>query len=75
MKKFDFKPNNLINKEGDLFTKKEWLEHVESRCFIDYDGYGYACKDGRVDREIQIYPSEVSKLDLSEVIHILWFNR
>ncbi len=67
---------NLLDRDyfGDLMTVAEYLECVECGAFIDYDGFGYAVKDGMVDEETFMYPSQRHELP-EDATHILWFNR
>lgn len=67
-----------------LMTLKDFLDHVEGGCFIDYDGWGYAIReikisDGPVLREIAkeliIKPSKVPENIPMETTHINWINR
>jgi hypothetical protein len=64
---------------GALLTRAEWLEAVESKSFIDYDGMGNQVdKDGNILHTGKfgdwIHPSEASEL-VPECAYILWYNR
>jgi len=66
------------NKEIDdfayLMTIEEFVESCDCGGFIDYDGYGYACKDGKSDESIVISPSR-RRLIPKDATHIAWYNR
>ena len=38
--------------EDDVYTIKEFKEHVASGAFIDYDGFGFPVKDSLADISI-----------------------
>lgn len=59
---------------GDLIEIGDWLDSVKSKAFIDYDGFGYAVKDGNLLSTVRVWPSRASEIS-KEATHILWFNR
>jgi hypothetical protein len=59
---------------GDLMSVDEFSASCDCGGFIDYDGYGYAVRDQKMDNRHQIYPSMV-KMIPSDATHILWFNK
>ena len=61
---------------GDLMTVKDFMECVESRCFIDYDGHGYLAIKDKMSNQ-KIWPSLVKDGPLidPQFTHIVWFNR
>ena len=58
---------------GDLMTVEEFKRRVESKFFIDYDGFGQAVKEGKVD-PVLIYPSQVDEIP-EDATHIMWYNK
>ncbi len=48
-----------IPKDSDIYTIKEFIEMVETGCFIDYDGYGYYATATEISDEV-IHPSDIS---------------
>jgi hypothetical protein len=62
----------LEEDEGDLFTVNEFLISVNDGCLIDYDGYGYAVKDGKKSKYV-VLPSE-SDLIPKDATHVVWYN-
>lgn len=61
--------------EDDVYTVEEFLQHVESGSFIDYDGFGEPVKDGLSDPSIVICPSQAKHAIPADATHIVWFNR
>jgi len=62
---------------GDKMTTAEFLEDVESGCFIDYDGHGYFGTDTQ-ESDQMVIPSETKEdsFFLPEwATHIYWYNR
>lgn len=59
---------------GDLMTVKDFLEACEVGAFIDYDGSGHPVKDGKMARNVDVYPSKRDKIP-KDATHIMWFNR
>lgn len=71
---------------GELMTVAEYLGCVLMGGFIDYDGFGYAVKDGKVARTNlwgdnqkdaidPIKPSKGVTCIPEDATHIIWFNR
>lgn len=60
---------------GHSMTVEEYLECVDYRSFIDYDGDGSPEKDGLVDLTISIIPSERDTKIPLDATHIRWYNR
>lgn len=74
-----------INKEnkfssGDFISIGDFIEDCKHACFIDYDGFGYLCKDG-LKTEERIIPSDIRfkykfpYIELFEYDGVLWYNR
>lgn len=61
--------------DDDVYTIKEFLEHVESNSFIDYDGWGYPVKNKLADESIPIIPSRANQDIPKDATHIVWYNR
>jgi hypothetical protein len=61
---------------GNVMSLEEFISHVNSGGFIDYDGYGNYVKDGR-RTDIEIYPSDVKhgSIRSEEFDTIIWYNR
>lgn len=59
---------------GDLMTVEDFVSNCESGVFIDYDGHGYPCKDGKCYQGFVICPSS-RRFIPSDATHIVWFNR
>lgn len=57
------------------YTIQEFLDAVDSECFIDYDGYGYAVIDGVTRREYVVSPSTARQDIPPEATHVEWYNR
>lgn len=63
-----------------LLLKAEFLNKVEHRIFIDYDGFGYPAKmvNGALMSAYgpsnQIIPSKTEEIPL-DATHIVWYNR
>lgn len=54
---------------------KSYLEDVESRSLIDYDGHGHPVVDGRVIEDVLIKPSDGTKFIPEGTTHVVWYNR
>lgn len=65
--------HKLTKVSGDLLTREEWLGAVKVGGFVDYDGYGYAVKDGMFWPHA-ISPSTADVLP-DDATHVVWFNR
>lgn len=64
-----------ISERGHLMTLEEFIEDCESRCLIDYDGWGYY-SDGKGMVTIPVFPSDVTEGDIDKTFtHVVWFNR
>lgn len=59
---------------GDLIEVKKFKEYCKYGDFIDDDGFGYAAKDGLVDENTTIYPSNRSEIP-KDATHIVWYNK
>jgi hypothetical protein len=60
---------------GDVMLLKEFIEHVNSGGFIDYDGHGKYVRDNRMS-DIYIYPSDIKRGNVRKDFDtIVWFNR
>ena len=75
-KKFELKMTPLESHCGDLMTIEDFVSDVNSKCLIDYDGFGYY-SDGKEVSNIIVYPSEVEKKGVvsNSWSHVMWFNR
>ncbi len=72
---------------ADIMTIEEWLNGVESGCFIDYDGHGYwatsthQSKKSAVEELYEssmVLPSHITKLKIkppSWATHVAWYNK
>lgn len=60
--------------EDDVYTVAEFIAHAKAGSFIDYDGFGYAVKDGKADESFCVKPSRASEIP-SDATHVVWFNR
>lgn len=60
--------------EDDVYTIEEFRQLVESRMFVDYDGFGEPVRDGKSDPSICIKPSRLDQIP-SDATHIVWYNR
>lgn len=58
---------------GDLMTREEWLNAVETGFFIDYDGMGSPVKDGKM-MSGWVFPSQADMLP-EDATHVVWFNK
>lgn len=69
--------------EGELMAVPRYLSAVKARALTDYDGFGYAAKDGMMadfaaslpHSELEIKPSQGSKRIPEDATHIVWYNR
>mgnify|MGYP000856000623 CR=1 FL=1 len=60
---------------GDVLSLTDFIDNCKSGGFIDYDGYGYYMKDGKVT-DIEIYPSDINKGFIrKDMDGVLWLNR
>lgn len=59
---------------GDLFTIQSFRESVRDGFLIDDDGFGYPAKDGMMDSDTTIYPSELFNIP-KDATHVVWFNK
>ena len=59
----------------DMMTVSEFVECVDSGCFIDFDGFGYPSNGTHMDPNIHVNPSEVPDCIPSDATHIVWFNK
>lgn len=55
---------------GHIMTIEEWNDAVESGMFITLDGSGYYCKDGKMNRNNEVFSNP--PLDAT---HVCWFNK
>ena len=67
-------------KHGDILTMEEFLESVDSFCFIDSDGIGYLMQDGKEVSSIEISTELLRERDklgltLSNYSGIVWYNK
>jgi len=63
-----------VEKDGDLMTRKEYVDCCKVGGFVDDDGYGYAVKRGKMAPSIVLSPSKVDEMP-KEITHVVWFNR
>lgn len=67
--------NTLADSRDHIMTVDEFKSDVKNGYLIDYDGFGYAMKEGvGVDDKIVIQPSCLSDIP-QDATHIVWFNR
>ena len=60
---------------GDLMTMEEFIDHVNSGCLINYDGYGNLATADEFSN-IEIWPSHIKRGQLIHgFTHVLWYNR
>ena len=59
---------------GDVMTIKEWNECVECGLFTNYDGCGYFCKDGKMDRTLEVFSPKAAQTEI-DATHVCWFNK
>lgn len=60
--------------QGALMTRQVWLESVEDKSFIDYDGYGNQLTAEGKYIGGTIRPSQAVTI-LPDTAYILWYNR
>ena len=63
-----------IPKNSDVMLVTDYRKHVASGLFIDYDGFGYPAKGGKMDATIVIRPSKPDSIP-PDATHVVWFNR
>lgn len=61
--------------EGDIMPVADYLKCVKNHFFIDYDGSGHPMKNGKINRGIDIIPSQGSSRIPEDATHIIWYNR
>ncbi|RLA60637.1 MAG: hypothetical protein DRQ89_12495 [Epsilonproteobacteria bacterium] len=59
---------------GDIMTLPEFLSSCKYGAFIDYDGFGHAACNGKVNSDLDIRPSKLNEIP-EGTTHIVWFNR
>lgn len=60
---------------GEILTLKDFVDNVNGGGFIDYDGFGYYCRDGMISN-IEIYPTDIKhNMVRTDFDKIIWFNR
>lgn len=65
----------INNMGGDVFTVEEFKQYCQTGAFVDYDGYGYAAKNGMAaGGKAVIQPSKLNEIP-DDATHIVWFNR
>ena len=64
------------NTVGDLMTMEEFIDAVESRCLIDYDGFGYYATPD-LETNIMVKPSDLKRREMftETYSHVVWYNR
>lgn len=65
----------MDKEHGDLYTLDAFLEEVNTRGLIDYDGAGYySTEKKRSDKKA--IPSEICKGNIDRSYsHVRWYNR
>lgn len=64
-----------IPEYGDLMSLQSFIDTVNDGFFIDYDGSGNYCIDGKMT-DISVYPSDVKAGKIRrEFDKVVWFNR
>lgn len=63
--------------QGALMTRDAWVECVEDRAFIDYDGYGsMLTKEGKfIGGDIRPSSAAMCLVQYPTTAYILWYNR
>lgn len=61
--------NRPIPDYADVMTLAEWEEAVEHGSFVEYDGSGYWCKDGKESSD------SVWDTDCEDATHVAWYNK
>lgn len=61
--------------DDDIMTVEKFLNACDYDFFIDYDGYGHPMKDGKINRKLNIYPSNARTTIPKDATHIVWYNR
>jgi len=61
---------------GDVFSIEEFEAMCEAGGFIDYDGYGNYCKDGKMS-DVMVKPSDIKHgiFRKDEFDSVIWYNR
>lgn len=59
---------------GHVMTIEEWNECVEEGYFISDDGHGYFCKDGKMDRTLEVFSPRAAQMEI-DATHVCWFNK
>ncbi len=62
-----------IAKYGDVMSLEEWTEAVDQGFFTNEDGSGYFCKDGIMNRTIEVFSK--AALGVTDATHVCWFNK
>lgn len=60
---------------GDVYSIDEFIDSCEGGGFIDYDGFGHYCVDGKCS-DVMIKPSDVKHgMVRKEFDSVCWYNR
>jgi len=59
---------------GHVMTIEEWNEVVDYGMFINYDGFGFFCKDGKMDRNLEVFSPRAIHT-ATDATHVCWFNK
>lgn len=60
---------------GDVYGFYDFLEHVQNSWLTDSDGSGAPAKDGMVDDDWNINPSEFPENMPKDATHVVWYNK
>ena len=58
---------------GDILTTKEFLETVNSGCFLPYDGTGHPHNGKKELKDISVW--ELDESELKQYPYVCWYNR
>lgn len=67
--------SEIIPNYADVMTVKDFLAACEFRFFIDYNGFGHPIKNGMMDGEYKLYPSQMPSKMPTDADNVAWFNR
>lgn len=60
---------------GDLLTKEDFIKAVNTKCLIDYDGWGNYSNEKEMSN-VEVYPSLFKRSGWDDrFTHVVWFNR
>lgn len=71
---YTFPYDEEIPDYGTVFTVEEFTAAVDDGGFINYDGQGYPCKDGKMMGRYRMLPSQIGRMP-EDATHFVWFNK